>query len=159
MPPVAVERNSVLAAATLAYFTGVHSPRKLFTLGLSGPALFPALPFTSEMMVGFLFTAGCVLPLFTRPATVSWASLVSIGIPALFFAHVAWINCYAINRWESCKGKRSRSNVFSRASLLAGTGLILRLCCFQLIPVLPPSSYLARAARLCWLYSTARKTT
>ena len=61
MPPIARERNSVLAAASLVYFTRVHTGRKL-------SPLLPKL-FSKELLVGVLFTAGCALPILSRIST------------------------------------------------------------------------------------------
>ena len=54
MPPIARERNSVLAAASLIYFTRVHTGREIF------PRMSKLL--SKELLVGLLFTAGCALP-------------------------------------------------------------------------------------------------
>ena len=114
MPPVIRTHNSVLAAAALAYFSGVHARRPL-------PQLFF---FTKEFLVGTLFTAGCAVPVFSH-----WhiASAPPGPVPRLFilpvacFAALAWLNCHAIERWES--GARSRVTVaaglLSFACLLA----------------------------------------
>jgi hypothetical protein len=63
MPPAIRERNSVLAIAALAYFSGVHLPRaRSKTL-----ALLPS----KELIVGTLFTAGCAVPVFARMQAVT----------------------------------------------------------------------------------------
>jgi hypothetical protein len=95
MPLVFRERNSVLAVAALAYFSGVHLPRKESTKG--------SFHFSKEFLVGVLFTAGCVVPTLSRleaatiPSRTFWALLVSVA----FLAVLAWLNCKAIERWES----------------------------------------------------------
>ncbi|MGD0890119.1 MAG: hypothetical protein ABR923_01200 [Terracidiphilus sp.] len=115
MPVAARERNSVLAAAALVYFTRVHS----FAPTHSNPVhssrnrtRFPSVlrvPFgtplvsrilSKEMLVGLLFTAACVLPAFTRSAQPSSNASLLI-LPAVFFALLAWLNCHAIEHWES----------------------------------------------------------
>ncbi len=117
MPPGAGERNSVLAAAALAYFSGVHSGRSLPRLR------FPA----KEFLVAVLFTAGCALPALTRLRAAgghtlpSWPLLVLIA----FFAALAWLNCHAIERWESPGLARRPSRIFAAGCLLGLAGLML----------------------------------
>ena len=53
MPFAARERNSVLAAAALAYFTSVHSPWRVTE---------PKFRFPKEFLVGILFTMACAAP-------------------------------------------------------------------------------------------------
>lgn len=94
MPAGVRERDSVLAAAALAYFSGVHARRR--------PAWLSAL-FSKEFLVGLLFTAGCALPAFSqihgiaKTGSLFWSLLAA----AVFFAALAWLNCRAIDRWES----------------------------------------------------------
>lgn len=90
LPVRAREDNSVLALAALAYFTRVHS---------GGTQRFLARRlFSKELLVGVLFTGGCALPtVYARAHGPLWPLLP----PALFFAALAWLNCYAIDRWES----------------------------------------------------------
>jgi hypothetical protein len=86
MPAAARERNSVLAAAAMAYFTGVHAGR--------GKPLAPFL--TKELLVGVLFTAGCALPAVNRAGAAGW----TLAVPVTILAALAWLNCTAIERWE-----------------------------------------------------------
>jgi hypothetical protein len=130
MPLAARMRNSVLAAAALAYFSGVHSPRRL-------PPLLSRI-FSKESMVAVLFTAACVLPALSRafallPAQPA-SSLWPLYAMAFFFTLLAWLNCHAIERWESSgettrvgprPGKLSRSGVFKQAILLSLIGALL----------------------------------
>ena len=139
MPAVARERNSVLAAAALAYFCGVH--------GMNGPAR-PAFPLqlpqrTKEFLVGLLFTTGCVLPVWSRVHVSSNSSslLWNLWIPAAYFAALAFLNCLSIARWESAEVPRirprsaehdprftiSRQAHYLYAVVLAIAGLLLAL--------------------------------
>lgn len=99
MPPVARARDSVLAAAALMYFSGVHSGRNARQFPLKWPRSFTG----KEFLVGVLFTAGCVLPAWHRPHTVAvpGSTLWVFWIPAVFFAALAWLNCSCIAQWES----------------------------------------------------------
>jgi len=122
MPPIALERNSVLAAATLAYFTGVHSPRRPLTREPNGlrAGIFTRMP-SSELMVGVLFTAGCVLPVFARAAKADFLPLLGL---ALYFALLACLNCAAIHRWESEKKAVQAPNILISAMVLNTSGLL-----------------------------------
>ncbi|MDE3063262.1 MAG: hypothetical protein KGJ51_09400 [Acidobacteriota bacterium] len=91
--PIAIgERNALLGAAALVYFSGVHAP---------GRRKWQPLP--KELLVGVLFTAGCALPTLTRLRMLGagWTELASLLGAAAVFAALAWLNCYAIERWES----------------------------------------------------------
>jgi hypothetical protein len=116
MPPLAVERNAVLGAATLAYFTGVHSPRKPGASWLSGLLPNAASAFPAQMLVGVIFTAACLMPTAGRTAGTSrlWATAVGLD-----FALLAWLNCHAIERWESKARRIMRTAHFYPACLLA----------------------------------------
>ena len=112
MPAPVRERDSVLAAAALAYFSGVHSRRRM--------PRWLALLLSKELLVGVLFTAGCVLPAFSRLRlqAAPGARFGPLLLAALFFAALAWLNCHAIERWES----HTASRIFSAACLLALAG-------------------------------------
>jgi hypothetical protein len=130
MPLAARVRNSVLAAAALAYFSGVHSRRRF------RPLLFQLL--AKEALVAVLFTVACVLPTISRafalPPAHSATPLWPLYAMAFFFTLLAWLNCHAIERWESTggpspvepsRGQASRSKIFGLAILLTLTGLFL----------------------------------
>jgi hypothetical protein len=126
MAPVARERDSLLAAASLAYFAGVHSGRR------ANPFLSPLL--TKELLVGVLFTLGCALP--TLPALLSSAPWPAAGA-MVFFALLAWLNCSAIDSWESQvrrEPKRRAGSPLSAGCVLAGLGGMLALGCFAAHP-------------------------
>jgi hypothetical protein len=93
MPIAARERNSVLAAAAIAYFTSVHSPWR------PSPRKF-RIP--KELLVGILFTLACVLPAWTRITGPHVVTLRLAALPAILsFVALAWLNCHAIEAWES----------------------------------------------------------
>jgi hypothetical protein len=130
MPVAARERNSVLAAAALAYFSGVHSKRSF------PPRMFKLLAplFAKESLVALLFTAACTLPALSRaavgaPAQPEWR-LWPLSAAVVFFTLLAWLNCHAIECWES-RGQPSQdhsseeSRVIRQAILLAFAGLVL----------------------------------
>ena len=116
MPAAARERNSVLAAAALVYFAGVHwSPRMTW-----GARLGLAPIFKKEFLVGMLFTAACALPALSR---VSAGARPALAGEAVLFALLAWLNCHAIDRWEAHGGVGNQ--VFRLACWLTLGGLLL----------------------------------
>jgi hypothetical protein len=99
MPPMARARDSVLAAAALAYLSGVHSERSAHRPPIRWPRSFPA----KEFLVGVLFTGGCALPAWHLPHAFAWPGygVWTFWIPASYFAALAWLNCSAIAHWEA----------------------------------------------------------
>jgi hypothetical protein len=121
IPLAARERNTVLAAATAAYFTSVHT-RLRVRLG--------RFKFPKELLVGILFTLACTAPTWTR-STINQFYLLP---PILCFIALAWLNCHAIESWESQPNAYCRSRVFSSALIvaaLATTAAILSLALGQ----------------------------
>ncbi len=99
LPAGARVPDSTIAAFTLVYFSGVHSRRKLPPL--ADRLLSPF--FSKEFAVGVLFTAGCLLPGWSQGATGAASSSAHrlVLLPAVYFVGLAWLNCFAIGRWES----------------------------------------------------------
>ena len=120
MPTGARERNSLLAAAALVYFTRVHTPR--------GPSvaprrlLGPLVP--KELAVGLIFSTACALPAVSRALTLPDAPICPLGTVAAYFALLAWLNCRLIERWE-CGAPPPAAEQPGAPSLLAlgGAGL------------------------------------
>jgi len=112
MPPAVRERDSVIGAAALAYLSGIH---------WSGKVPRWLTPIVSkEFIVGALFTAGCAAPVLVRlHSTVAvspeWPVMVSVA----FFALLAWLNCVAIDAWESSE----KSAIGFFAAVLCTIGL------------------------------------
>ena len=117
LPPIVLKRDSVLAAAALAYFSVVHARHGLAELLPPSPIRLPS----KELLVGVLFTAGCVLPSWGRAAPQGSIPWMVCG-EAAYFAALAWFNCRAIAHWES---SLLRCRTFSRAILLGVAGLLL----------------------------------
>jgi len=126
MPAAAREWNSVLAVAAGAYFSGVHSRRKLQKLL---PPKLASLD-SKELLVGLLFAVGCALPALSRPASGPLSPLWPLWSVTLFFAALAWLNCYAIERWEAASQATRNSRVLPAASLLGIAGLLLMAAVF-----------------------------
>ena len=100
MPIAARERDSVLAAATLAYFTSVHIPWR-------APTAKPRFRFPKELLVGILFTLACVAPTLTRIAGHPAGPTVVAVVPTILaFIVLAWLNCHAIEFWEAQSQQR-----------------------------------------------------
>jgi len=130
MPAGARVRNSILAVAALLYFTRVH-------FSSAETPFRPWLPLiTKELLVGLLFTAGCVLPSLSRARTAnpSIHSIWPLAGAALFFALLAWHNCHSIECWESSPTHSHRSRIFIHAAFLACAGLLLALILGPLQP-------------------------
>ncbi len=121
MPAAVRERNSVLAVAAGAYFSGVHSRRKLQKLL---PPKLASLD-SKELLVGLLFASGCALPALSRAASGSRSPHWPLWSTALFFAALVWLNCYAIDRWETVSQPTRNSRVLPAASLLGLVGMLL----------------------------------
>jgi hypothetical protein len=130
IPAVARERDSVLAAASLVYFARVHQSQH--SAVRRRRPFFPPIV-TKELLVGVLFAVGCALPtlgaVWSAPATTLWGPRwVLIGCVALFAA-LAWLNCHAIEQWETGAERRSGFSparfAFGLASLSLGAALLL----------------------------------
>lgn len=113
MLPTARIRNSLLMAAALAYFLGVHAR----AVGLA-TAKFSWLKNFKELFVAIIFTAACVLPTLAR-IHISSALVVS----ALLFAALAWLNCHAIQIWES-RGTATNNSILIAAIFLCAVGIV-----------------------------------
>jgi hypothetical protein len=95
MPYAVRKRDSVLAAAALAYFTSVHTPWRIQTTN-------SWFRFPKELFVGVLFTLACATPTLTRITGLLAPVHVFGLLPAiLVFTGLAWLNCHAIESWES----------------------------------------------------------
>ena len=118
LPIASREHDSALAAAALAYFSGVHIrplPRAV------------TARITKEFLVGVFFVAGCALPVLSRLRVFDpdWNCLAPFIATLIFFGALAWLNCYAIDCWES-----------DRAQGVLGRGLGLTMSGFALAVVL-----------------------
>lgn len=131
MPPAAREHNSIIAAAALAYFSGVHGkarfPHWLRHLG------------SKELLVGILFASGCVAPTLAR---LHSSSVLPVILALGVLAALAWLNCAAISSWES---DLSSDCIPAAAFTLAITGLLLSLL---LGPALAQTSALLACAAI-----------
>jgi len=108
MSTEARERNSLLVAAGIIYFSCIHSRRKL-------QSIFP-----KELLVGILFTTACALPAFGRVANLSVDFIGVVG----FFATLAWLNCQAIDFWESPRKTKFSRQIFFASCALALAGIL-----------------------------------
>jgi len=142
MPIAARERNSALAVAALAYFTGVHSPDRLTSFSFSRLIKLSRL-LKKELLVGLLFTAACALPAISRMPMPGLLPAWPLYADAAFFALLAWLNCYAIDAWESAETSPIAPQIQVQAALLALCGLALA---FLLSPEHPRSAALVTCA-------------
>jgi len=114
MPVAICERSALLALASIIYFSGVHSPTKV-------RAFLP-----KELLVAVLFTSGCVLPTIGRTGNLSATFVIVI----VFFAGLAWLNCRAIECWESVGQTYYGTQIQSFAGLLALAGVLATIILF-----------------------------
>jgi len=119
MPATLREHNSVLAAAALAYFSGVHSRRR--------PPAWLAPLLSKEFLVGVIFTAGCALPAWSRLRALpaSGSPFWTVWLPAAYCAALAWFNCHAIGHWEQRPRGRNATGVLPLGCALGCAGLFL----------------------------------
>jgi len=129
MPIAAREHNSVLAAAALVYFSGIHSWRNL-------PEVFPfslvrrrrlAKLHINEFLVPLIFTAAATLPtwsrLIQREAVRGWTTGAwPLALASAFFVLLTWLNYRAIGRWEA---GAARTRIDAAGMLLGIAGLCL----------------------------------
>lgn len=127
MPRNVRMHDSVLAAASLVYFTRVHTGRRILPL------------LSKEFLVGVLFTLGCALPAWSRLAVSQKASWLPLLVTTLFFTLLAWLNCYAIDRWEADDNQPVRVPI---ASLALGVTAATLFASLLLIPSSPRSAVL-----------------
>jgi hypothetical protein len=148
LPSFVRERGSILAAAALAYFSGVHAAPWLERRRLLRPRLV-----SKEFLVAVLFTAGCILAVWSgfhasgsRASGAQESLLWQFWIPGIYFAALAWLNCRLIATWEGEKNDREAgalrrrivtfklfhalSTSFSVAVLLASAGFALAYLAF-----------------------------
>jgi hypothetical protein len=109
MPLAAREHDSLIAAAALIYFSGVHAPAE-------HPGWASRIV-SKELLVGILFAAGCAAPALShlRSAASEWPILCVV----MYLASLAWLNCAAIEMWES---QSTRVRIPASAAILAFIG-------------------------------------
>jgi hypothetical protein len=95
----ALGRDSLIGLATLAYFSGVHGSEKpKWAEWLNARA---ARVVSRELLVGVIFSAGCVLPVLPQAEAGAARVCAVLVLPAAAFAALAWLNVRAIGRWET----------------------------------------------------------
>jgi hypothetical protein len=117
LPARALGRDSMVAAAALAYFSGVHGRPRV-------PRWANRL-ISREGVVGLVFTAGCALPEFSaRGFAQRWPELAGVlGFPLVFFAALAWLNVRSITWWEDAAAGKLRPSSAAVGLAAAGTAL------------------------------------
>ena len=121
----------------MVYFSGVHAAPRVERARRLLPKLL-----SKELLVAVLFTAGCILPAWSRIHAFGAQDFSSLWfwIPAVFFAALAWLNCWSIAKWESglegsqgrfdleggtmFEGTKERTSLFA-ALLVAFAGMLL----------------------------------
>lgn len=89
MDPAPRREDFFIAGSALVYLFFVHLP---FSPAKSEPFRLP-----KELFVGIIFAAACVVPAWSRQPTAR----PSLLILSTLFAGLCWLNCVAIEQWES----------------------------------------------------------
>ena len=134
MPVAARGRNAALAAAALLYFSAVHTRKRIPT-----PQILKLL-FQKELLVGVIFTLACATPTYAIVEGKPFQILPALAC----FIGLAWLNCHAIETWESNPGPTS-TNTFRLAVLLA-TFIALTAALSAVLHQPRPAALLASAA-------------
>jgi hypothetical protein len=117
MPYAARVYASFLATAALVYFAAVHSIRLPSRID-SHRFVLARFFLPKELLVAVIFTLACAGPAWVRSNTSTrLASLATI----FAFIALAWLNCRAIDAWESTLPPRAP--IFLHAILLAAVAL------------------------------------
>jgi len=105
LPARSVRPDSIVAAATLLWLTGVHTRRRMFSR-----ATVHLREWVAEIVVGALFAIGCALPVCSQVgAAHSWQQFLRLPLAAIgIYAALAWLNLHAIAVWESQRAVRVR---------------------------------------------------
>ncbi len=122
MPRISFEHNSVLAAASILYFTRVHSRRTFLPLR------------SKEFLVGVLFTIGCAIPAISRVDQSHRLPGALLPVILAFFALLAWLNCSAIDRWETLHADFGHNRIALASLLLAAAGVLCSALLFAWHP-------------------------
>jgi hypothetical protein len=118
LPGATLGRDAAVGMATIGYFSVVHwrsrtAPWVRRVLSRVG---------TREVMVGAIFSAGCVIAaLGSEESGVNFAAVLA---PAVGFAVLAWLNVRAIGEWEECPA----GHVCRMAFAVSASGLGLAVC-------------------------------
>jgi hypothetical protein len=107
---------------------------------------------SKELLVAVLFTAGCVLPAWSRlhVLEVREFSRLWFWIPAAYFAALAWLNCSSIARWESRVNTNDREDaaIFAHTRQRPQAFAALVIACTGLLLAIPASASRPRTAEL-----------
>ncbi len=116
MPAGVRQRDSVLGAAAIAYFSGVHSAAAWRSGSRIGSSLF----FRRNCLSAFssLPPVPCPLGIESPPPQVNCCSRPTLPL-------LAWLNCHAIDRWESGAASPRAPGIVASSVLLDLAGLLL----------------------------------
>ena len=135
LPARSLRPDSIVAAATLLWLTGVHTRRGMFSW-----AAVHLRERLAEVVVGGLFVVGCALPVCSQlGAAHSLSQFLKLPLAAIaVFAALAWLNLHAIAVWESQQVVRVR-----------GVAVILAVVALFLAPFCAPRSAALLVAAAC----------
>jgi len=130
----ALGRDSLMGLATLAYFSGVHGSgvhgRGLRSGWVAGLKERVARVVSRELIVGVIFSAGCLVPVLPVTPSGVVRVCVQLALPAAAFAALAWLNVKAIGCWESVTPASGRERgvrriAFLLAAVCGGCGIAM----------------------------------
>jgi hypothetical protein len=153
VPARARVSDSAVAAATLAYFSGVHSRRR-FLRWLE--RILSQLS-ARAALIGVIFTAGSLLPAISQSSLASFLSVKQLAA-LIYFAAVAWLNCFAIGRWESAPAAPSGKQVTFRATLVGVIGTLLAVAVFAAAPRIACLVAMGAASAFCFVLLERMRT-
>jgi hypothetical protein len=118
----ALGRDSLMGLATLAYFSGVHGSgvhgRGLRSGWIAGMKERVARVVSRELIVGVIFSAGCIVPVLPRAQSGVVQVCARLALPAAAFAALVWLNVKAIGCWEEAARRSDRERGVRKIALL-----------------------------------------
>lgn len=113
-------RDSLIAIAAIVYFARVHTSGEInpFTPHRKSRKKW----IRKELLVALVFTAACAAPIVAR-STARWMLAPTL----IVFAALAWLNCHAIESWESgdAHSVRPAAQWLIAATLIGAVGMAL----------------------------------
>lgn len=124
LPEAALRRDSLVGLATLAYFSGVHG-RGLRASWVGWLKEQAGRVVSRELLVGVIFSAGCVLPVLPTASDGATRVCVALAVPAAAFAALAWLNVRAIGCWESPLAREVWPQAVALAAICGAASAVL----------------------------------
>ena len=156
LEPAPLREDLVLAGCSLVYLLCIHFPL--------GVAARTHIRLPKELIVGIIFAAACGIPTWSRDPMAR----PLLFLPLCLFACLCWINCVAIEYWESSvesSVKLHRSTLWLGRHFKVVTGSLAGLAAATLLVSMPAHnaalvalllSVSASSSGLAWLHHRRR---